>query len=1015
MDESSSDSESSGLDESSSDSESSGLDERFSDSEGLELDERFLDLGEPELEEFLSGADGSGWRSGWDYIFSKADYREPGLEKARLKEIELIKKPYMQSSKSSKSSNSKEALYENKSSENENCSNETLYNSKIDAFIKGYSAELFEAYMETAVKRAEKLDTDLFEKTNPDNKKKTIVGFRKAEDIKTGQATPAKATKLKERIEAFIKEFSAELLEACLSFMKTPVERADFEKTNPDNKKGTEGFRGAEDIRNGQATPSESSGLDESSSDSESSGLYESSSDLEGSGLDESSSDLERSGSSFLKELRDGKATKGFEWFARVKERAFGKANKKPPVVRKGYQTMEIVLDGEIEKTLLLSSSYNSPKQLPSVLKRFLTNTKPALKTLKLALQDQYDIDLNRLQVHSRKASKNQRWLKVYNLFEDFILKNYYSNLNIAISSIMGRNVTHSVDFVSDQFFDDIEYYNTNTVFNSQILDTYLARSTDYFQRWLRNNVWYKLMINFGFDFFYQNQPSFQTLTVDEEQELFEKRLVLHNYCSGFQYYSQLPYSKEMRYFFMNSTEEPETTTFFNHQFKGGYPDVSGYFAITETPAYTKVKKSPILKFDQPLYLPNDFYSYKNLKPFHEELSQKRNDKNPLYEISNFTPFYVGWDQGLRKLVVTNRLLPRSLAGYGVYPPKEAFDRLTSSNDEINHSTLKSDTRAPYLFKGYDTLEKIRGSIFVSPLTPEGYQITERDTGDVSFQGYKREQKEVIGKQGKKDERFAGFLNLKKDIKFTTWPIPRTFLDHFSFYERIPFAILSQQRNFRHPNTNHTNYKAALADIIRVENIGEEAILNTRFDTFIRRRVFPFRIPSKFLTLLSNYNGLKRKKISLFHNRIEYNNYVNLKTKKFFFEQQNSKKMLFHPLNYVLYDQDRSNRKYIQEQVYDDLINRVDDSEYYRLEFYPIRKARKGTFHWPGNLTKRYDQEYQEKDRKLGNVPLSIKKSQGEYWSVNTFYRVQKERKMRDQTNTFYHVYKDYLRERGRN
>ena len=91
--------------------------------------------------------------------------------------------------------------------------------------------------------------------------------------------------------------------------------------------------------------------------------------------------------------------------------------------------------------------------------------------------------------------------------------------------------------------------------------------------------------------------------------------------------------------------------------------------------------------------------------PFHEELSQKKvmANKNSVFgtqrksdflTISNSTPFYAGWDQGLRKLIITNRLLPRSYECYGLYSPTliknvefRTLADFTDSNKKVEFTT----------------------------------------------------------------------------------------------------------------------------------------------------------------------------------------------------------------------------------------------------------------------------------------------------------------------------------------
>ena len=62
---------------------------------------------------------------------------------------------------------------------------------------------------------------------------------------------------------------------------------------------------------------------------------------------------------------------------------------------------------------------------------------------------------------------------------------------------------------------------------------------------------------------------------------------------------------------------------------------------------------------------------YKNLKHTnsiigHEELVLNTPTNKPFLELTNPIPFYTGWDEQLRKFVITNRLLSRSEAGFSM-------------------------------------------------------------------------------------------------------------------------------------------------------------------------------------------------------------------------------------------------------------------------------------------------------------------------------------------------------------
>ncbi len=177
------------------------------------------------------------------------------------------------------------------------------------------------------------------------------------------------------------------------------------------------------------------------------------------------------------------------------------------------------------------------------------------------------------------------------------------------------------------------------------------------------SNPTYKSLLNVKIDSFLGKQPTFQKLTKNEEKNLFEKRLLLGKYYDSLRYYNQLPYIEKFEEFFDGSKSYADRV--FNQQFKGTLKVVRRLFSITVDPE-ENINENPVLKFDQPLYLNKNESNY---KPFHEELSQKKMQKTPFLEISNSTPFYAGWDQGLRKLVITNRLLGRSLTGYGLYSP----------------------------------------------------------------------------------------------------------------------------------------------------------------------------------------------------------------------------------------------------------------------------------------------------------------------------------------------------------
>ena len=202
------------------------------------------------------------------------------------------------------------------------------------------------------------------------------------------------------------------------------------------------------------------------------------------------------------------------------------------------------------------------------------------------------------------------------------------------------------------------------------------------------SNSIYKSLLSLDIDSFLSKRPAFQKLTISEEKNLFEKRLLLSAYYDSLRYYNQLPYIQEFKEFSNGSKSYADRV--YNQQFKGTMKIVRRLFSITVDPK-KNTNENPVLKFDQPLYLNSNESNY---KPFHEELSHKKVQKTHFLEISNSTPFYAGWDQGLRKLVITNRLLGRSFAGYALYSPTkmkskeyQTLANFIDSNKKIEFTT----------------------------------------------------------------------------------------------------------------------------------------------------------------------------------------------------------------------------------------------------------------------------------------------------------------------------------------
>ena len=185
----------------------------------------------------------------------------------------------------------------------------------------------------------------------------------------------------------------------------------------------------------------------------------------------------------------------------------------------------------------------------------------------------------------------------------------------------------------------------------------------EYALKFVYKNEWFAVPRFFNMRLFTLNQPTFQKLTPSEENLLFQKRLLLGSYYDSFRYYNQLPHIESFKGRF--NLSKSYANRIYSQKFKGTSKIVRRVFSITASPKTNKKNKVE-LKFDQPLFLKKNEKDY---KVFHEELSYQKAKSNIFLKIYNPTPFYAGWDQGLRQVVITNRLLPRSVAGYRLNSP----------------------------------------------------------------------------------------------------------------------------------------------------------------------------------------------------------------------------------------------------------------------------------------------------------------------------------------------------------
>lgn len=261
-----------------------------------------------------------------------------------------------------------------------------------------------------------------------------------------------------------------------------------------------------------------------------------------------------------------------------------------------------------------------------------------------------------------------------------------------------------------------------NASFSNQFLDDFSSKNwleKTIKQKYYLNPV-YKALLNTDIDLFLRGQPSSYLLSPQEEKELFEKRLILSNYYDSLRYYEKLPYAEDFRNVFNGSKSYADRV--YNQQFKGTLKVVRRLFLLSLNEDPNLVNKI-VLKFDQPLYKKSNQIINSRV---HEELILNKQKKKPFIKLTNPTPFYTGWDENLRKLVITNRLLPRSISGYSMqfndsfksskYPTLTELIKKTNKIDftiwPLPQNTLeqpKSKSKIPYsvLYENISDLQNV--------------------------------------------------------------------------------------------------------------------------------------------------------------------------------------------------------------------------------------------------------------------------------------------------------------------
>ena len=241
------------------------------------------------------------------------------------------------------------------------------------------------------------------------------------------------------------------------------------------------------------------------------------------------------------------------------------------------------------------------------------------------------------------------------------------------------------------------------------------------------SNPLYKNLLALDIDLFLNRQPATSFLDGNFELDLYEKRFMLQSYYDSLRLYKNLPNAEKFETFFEGT--KSFTNKIYNQQFKGTLRSIRRLFSLSNVSAKMVAGEtntvSSVLKYDQPLYQDNVKISLS-----HEEIpeidfyKQKNTLASPFLQNTFSKPLYAGWDENLRKFIITNKLLPRTFAGseflvsqnwYSKFDiEKQNFSKTPgSTSQKINFSVwpkpkeffLKEKKELPYIVLGNSNVD----------------------------------------------------------------------------------------------------------------------------------------------------------------------------------------------------------------------------------------------------------------------------------------------------------------------
>ena len=245
---------------------------------------------------------------------------------------------------------------------------------------------------------------------------------------------------------------------------------------------------------------------------------------------------------------------------------------------------------------------------------------------------------------------------------------------------------------LSTLFRNDIyySYKNNKTLAELEVLKRAQAHRT-FREKYLTNPI-YKIWVNIDMKFFFDQQPKILNLMINDDIDLFQRRIILQQYLHSTSYYKD-KIKTNAKYSYAEKV--------YNQQFKGSLNHIRHYNAIKLNYNLNNTgllkNTSKVLKFDQILF--NEF-SNQEQDLLHEEInflinnkikqysSHKKNTNeiySPYLVLTNTSPFYIGWDNELHKFLVQTANIP-NLLKIG-----DEIDELVSTNYYTNELKNKKE------------------------------------------------------------------------------------------------------------------------------------------------------------------------------------------------------------------------------------------------------------------------------------------------------------------------------------